>query len=188
MTLGVAVGVTVTVGVGLDVGDTVGVGVGEGPLYSSALEETVRPFSPPAASTIPLGSKVAVCRARALLRLPVIVHVPLAASYSSPLTELRLLLSNPPAASVVSLGNKVAVCPERPMLRLPVAVHVPLAGSYNSALTEGLPPLSRWPSKSRWLGRIVPRLQKHLDRCQLPLRPAPSRSVARSLCADFVRC
>src|SRR6266699_2326385 len=45
----------------------VGVGVGVGPLYSSALAETLGKFSPPAASTIPLDSEVAVCRPRAAL-------------------------------------------------------------------------------------------------------------------------
>ena len=78
MALGVAVGVGVEVGVGV----TVGVGDGEGAavLYNSVLALMVGKSSPPAASTIPLESRIAVCRARALLRLPVTVHVPLVVS------------------------------------------------------------------------------------------------------------
>src|SRR4030095_1117319 len=134
MTRGVAVGVAVGLGVGVTVG--VGDGVGVEALYNSAVALMVGKSSPPAASTIPLDSRTAVCRARALLRLPVTVQVPLAVSYSSALTALRPLLSNPPAASVIPLGNKVAVCPERPVLRLPVAVHVPSAVSSILAAPE----------------------------------------------------
>ena len=36
--------------------------------------------APPATSTMPLGSKVAVCKSRAVLRVPVAVQVPLAGS------------------------------------------------------------------------------------------------------------
>ena len=131
--MGVAVGVGLAVGVGVAVGVTVGVavGVGEGvgPLYSSALVLMVGKSDPPAASTMPLGSKTAVCRALALLRLPVNVQVPLAGSYSSALAKVKPLVSNPAAASVVPLDNRVAVCPNRPVVRLPVAVHVPFAES-----------------------------------------------------------
>ena len=42
---------------------------------------------PPATSTLPLGSSVAVCRKRAVPRLPVAVHVPVAGSYSSVLLK-----------------------------------------------------------------------------------------------------
>src|SRR5467141_3155508 len=70
--VGVGVGVTVGVGVGVGVAVGVGVGVGVGPLYSSALALTGGgPFTPPATSTMPLGSKVAVCQVRASLRAPV---------------------------------------------------------------------------------------------------------------------
>ena len=80
--LGVAVGVGVTLGVEVGVGVAVGVGVGVGvgPLYSSVLVLIVGKSDPPAASTLPLERKVAVCRALALLRLPVNVHVPLVGS------------------------------------------------------------------------------------------------------------
>ena len=42
---------------------------------------------PPATSTLPLGSNVAVCQKRAVLRLPVALQVPLAGSYSSALVR-----------------------------------------------------------------------------------------------------
>jgi len=58
--LGVTLGVPVGVGVGVTIGVGVGVGVGVEVSYSSALARGPLPPSPPAASTIPLGSKVAV--------------------------------------------------------------------------------------------------------------------------------
>jgi len=82
--LGVARGVAVAVGVGVELGVGVAVGVGEGdgarPLYNSALALMVGKSDPPAASTFPLDSRVAVCRARASVRLPVNVQVPLIVS------------------------------------------------------------------------------------------------------------
>jgi hypothetical protein len=72
---------------------TVQPGGGVGPLYSSALLKMVKPLTPPAASTFPLGSKIAVCTARGSFRLPVSVHIPLAGSYSSEFP----LPSNPPS-------------------------------------------------------------------------------------------
>jgi hypothetical protein len=77
---------------------------------SSALASSPLTPNPPATSTIPLGSSVAVCEVRAVLRLPVGVQVPLAGSYSSALAETLTLLSNPPATSTIPLGSKVAVC------------------------------------------------------------------------------
>ena len=54
----------------------VGVGVAVCVAYSSALLRTTKPVPvPPATSTMPLGSKLAVCSARAVLRLPVAVQV-----------------------------------------------------------------------------------------------------------------
>jgi hypothetical protein len=73
-----------------------------------------------------LGSKVAVCSARAVLRLPVGVQVPLAGWYSSALAR-TLLGANPPATSTIPLGSKVAVWERRTVLRLPVYVQVPLS-------------------------------------------------------------
>jgi hypothetical protein len=93
--LGVAVGVGVELGVGVAVAVAVGVGDGvdAGPLYSSALALMVGKSIPPAASTIPSDSRVAVCRPRALFKLSVPVQVPLVVSNSSALAELTPLLS-----------------------------------------------------------------------------------------------
>ena len=50
--------------------------------YSSALLKEL-PLNPPATSTLPEGSSVAVCKYRAVLRLPVLLQLPVAGSYSS---------------------------------------------------------------------------------------------------------
>src|SRR5205807_8602861 len=53
---------------------------------SSALASTpISSFLPPATSTVPLASNVAVWSYRPVLRLPVTVQVPVAGSYSSAL-------------------------------------------------------------------------------------------------------
>src|SRR5262252_5221715 len=98
---------------GVGVGVTVGVGDGDGagPLYNSALVLMVGKSDPPAASTIPLESRVAVCRARPLLRLPVKIQVPLSVSYSSALAKVKPVVSNPPEMSAIPLDNKVPACP-----------------------------------------------------------------------------
>jgi hypothetical protein len=108
----VAIGVVVDVGVGLDVGVGVPVGVGVGPeeVYSSALAKALILIStPPAASTMPFGSNVAVNKWRAVLRLPVEAQLPLAGSYSSALAVVPFK-SSPPARSTMPSGSKVAVC------------------------------------------------------------------------------
>jgi hypothetical protein len=72
--------------------------------------------TPPATSTVPLGSSVAVCSARATRRLPVTVHRPVWGSYTSALAscatqeELAHTLM-PPATSTRPLGSSVAVSP-----------------------------------------------------------------------------
>ena len=71
--------------------------------YSSALLKSL-PLNPPATSTLPSGSKVAVSPCRAVPRLPVAVQVPLAGSYSSALARLALVLV-PPATSTLPLGS-----------------------------------------------------------------------------------
>ena len=73
--------------------------------YSSAL---VLLLNPPATSTLPLGSNVAVCKSRAALRPPVAVQLPVAGSYSSALVK-RPLRFSPPATSTLPLGSNVAV-------------------------------------------------------------------------------
>ena len=78
--------------------------------YSSAL---LRPLpllpTPAATSTLPLGSNVAVCDRRAVVRLPVSLQLPLAGSYSSALLTATKLASYPPATSTLPLGSNVAV-------------------------------------------------------------------------------
>src|SRR5438445_13513766 len=74
--VGVAVAVAVAVGVGVGVGVTPGSNV-------SAVARMPSLFFPPATSTLPSGSDVAVYRHRALLRLPVTVQFPVAGSYIS---------------------------------------------------------------------------------------------------------
>src|SRR5439155_9811479 len=90
---------------------------------SSALRRTPLLLIPAATSTLPSGSNVAVCAKRAVLRLPVALHVPLAGSYSSALLTGPLLLC-PPATSTLPSGSNVAVGAERAVVRLPVLLHV----------------------------------------------------------------
>ena len=101
--MGRGLGVTLGVAVG------VGAGVGDGWFsYNSALVRTSVVPSPAATSTMPLGSKVAVCLSRALLRLPVAVQLSLARSYNSALARTPFI-PTPPAASAMPLGSNVAV-------------------------------------------------------------------------------
>ena len=108
--LGVAVGVSVGVGVGVGVIVGVGVGVAVCVAFSSALLRRTKPIPcPPATSTVPLSSKLAVCSARAVLRLHVAVQVSSAGSYSSALLRETKPVANPAATSTLPLGNKLAV-------------------------------------------------------------------------------
>src|SRR4029077_19469862 len=74
---------------------------------------------PPAISTLPSPSRVAVCCCRSVFMLPVTVQVPAAALHSS------ALIAPPPAASTSPLGSKVSVWDCRGQFMLPVFVHVP---------------------------------------------------------------
>src|SRR5436190_5298671 len=76
--------------------------------YSSALLQTAIP-APPATSTLPLGSNVAVCPSRAVERLLVKLHVPLDGSYSSALLKEQLS-SSPAATTSLPCGSNGAVC------------------------------------------------------------------------------
>src|SRR5215469_17869558 len=83
-------------------------------------------LSPPATSTSPFGSRVAVCCPRATVMLPVVVHFPLAGSYNS--EPLRKPVEfTPPAANTWPFWSRVAVCLIRAVLMLPVEVQVPEA-------------------------------------------------------------
>src|SRR5438874_1626239 len=99
--------------------------------YSSALAKTSLLLSPPATSTCPFGSNVAVCMRRSVVMLRVAVHTPVAGSYSSALAK-SLLLFRPPATSTCPFGSNVAVWSQRALRRLSVSVHVLVVGSYNS--------------------------------------------------------
>jgi len=71
-----------------------------------------------------LGSKVAVCVCRAVLRLRVQIQLPLAGSYRSALPRSPPVLLKPAATRTLPLASKVAVCDSCAVLRLPVAVQV----------------------------------------------------------------
>src|SRR5204863_693682 len=93
--------------------------------YTSAIVLTKLPPNPPATSTLPEGSSVAVCPSRAAPRLPVLLHAPApplaAGSYSSALLKVLLILPlSPPATSTLPEGSSVAVCDPRAIPRLPV--------------------------------------------------------------------
>ena len=81
-------------------------------------------FSPPAISTFPLVSSVAVWRRRAAVMLPVAVNVPVAGLYSSALAT-GSTLSNPPATSTFPLFNNVAVCSSRALACYPSNINPP---------------------------------------------------------------
>src|ERR1700722_8991104 len=81
-------------------------------VYNSALARVLPLLPlPPAASTLPWGSNVAVGGPRGVVIEPVDAHVPPAGSYSSALERmpaLKLLVA-PPATSTIPLGSNVAV-------------------------------------------------------------------------------
>src|SRR5450759_4219348 len=93
---------------------------------------------PPATSTLPSGSSVAVWDWRGVTMFPVAVQDPLLGSYSSAeasalLLPVTLLLPVPPATSTLPSGSSVAVWDWRGVTMLPAAVQDPLPGSYSSA-------------------------------------------------------
>src|SRR5450756_138269 len=98
---------------------------------------------PPATSTLPSGSSVAVWNMRGVGMLPVAVQDPLFGSYSSaeasgglppPVSPPgTLLLTVPPATSTLPSVSSVAVWNWRGVTMLPVTVQDPLFGSYSSA-------------------------------------------------------
>ena len=64
---------------------------------------------PPATSTLPLDSNVAMCEKREVVRLPVVVQVPLAGSIQFRAAKRKLPLPIPPATSTLPSGSNVAV-------------------------------------------------------------------------------
>src|SRR5512142_2908505 len=110
--------------------------------YSSAVRRSPLSLYPPATSTLPLGSSVAVWPQRAEAMEPVSLEVPEAGSYTSAVARLY-----PPATRTLPLGSRVAVCSVR--LMAPVALQVSEAGSYNSDKGSSLlvypPATNTWP-------------------------------------------
>ena len=90
-----------------------------------------RPASPfpPATSTFPFGSNVAVWKERPIPIAPVAVQVPVAGSYSSEVSVVTLALSMLPVTSTFPFVSKVAVKNWRAVAIAPVGVHKPVTGS-----------------------------------------------------------
>ena len=110
--------------------------------------------APPATSTLPSGSSVAVWSARGVIIFPVAVQVPLSGSYSWALSE-------PATRTLPSRSNVAVSCSRTP--------HLPR-------------PSSRWRSRSRWPGRTAARRRHQPPRA--PCRRAatwPGASVAAPL-------
>jgi len=105
---------------------------------------TVAPLEPPATSTLPFDSNVAVCRLRAPLGTVAATHVPALGEYSSAVFRLAPAVIPPmtrtfPLVVVLELvASCVAVCWNRPPLMLPVAAHVPVVRSKSSAVVSPL--------------------------------------------------
>ena len=94
--------------------------------YSSALARTSCRY-PPTTSTLPVGSSVAVWRARPVAREPVALQVPVAGSYSSALREGPLPSSRPPPAPCPRAAASPCGRSAR-RRREPVALQVPWPG------------------------------------------------------------
>ena len=93
-------------------------------------------FDPPATSTLPSVSSVAVWVIRGLLRWPVGVHTWVSGSYSSALFRTLSPSDDPPTISTLPSCSKVAVWYLRAVWSRPVANHSPAAGLYNSTLSK----------------------------------------------------
>src|SRR5215472_13691910 len=111
--------------------------------YSNWLQQKPPSLRPPATSTSPLFSSVALCCSRAPCIDPVFAHVPVAGSYNSALRRAASKLpasqpypeplQPPPATSTWPPRSRVAVWPDRATFIAPVAAQLPVAGSYSSA-------------------------------------------------------
>src|SRR5438046_833329 len=89
-----------------------GPGIARGVVNLDAGEGIKLVPSPPAASTCPSESRVAVCPQRPIFSGAATLHVPLSGSNNSA-AERTLAPSNPPAISTLPLRSKVAVCEYR---------------------------------------------------------------------------
>src|SRR5262249_41379354 len=91
---------------------------------------------PPAAITLPLGSKVRVNARRSWLIEPVGVQFPVAGSKSSAVrvgAKFEVLVA-PPATRTFPFGSRTAAVSQRLSRIEPVKFHAPVEGSNNSAL------------------------------------------------------
>src|SRR3546814_7755274 len=90
---------------------------------------------PPATSTFPLGSNVAVKLIKGVSRPAATVQTWLTGSYSSALSRI-LPPVQPPRTRTLPSANPIAVAYIRPSLSLPVAYHCPAAGSSSSQVSK----------------------------------------------------
>src|SRR3954447_17269578 len=112
------------------------------PIRNAGQRLQLVPSRPPATSTLPFGSRAAICPERALAIAPVAVNVPVAGSYSSAVASASLRVLVPPAMRTLPSGRSVPVWYRRVADMLPVLLNVPVAGSYTSALDRELAVLS----------------------------------------------
>src|SRR3989442_1786815 len=92
---------------------------------------------PPATSTLPFESSVAVWLSRAPAMVPVVDQVPEAGSYNSaPAKDPPPDAVSPPVTSTLPLDSNVAVWPMRRIDIEPVYDHMLVAGSYSWALAS----------------------------------------------------
>ncbi len=102
---------------------------------------------PPATSTWPSGSRVAVCPDLATVIAPVADQVPVAGSYSSAFVTC-LRPCTPPATSTFPSGSSVAVALLTASGIFPVGENVRVAGLYSSAFVVPPAAISTCPSCS----------------------------------------
>src|ERR1700722_4133423 len=93
-------------------------------------------FAPPANSTRPLGSSVAVCPKQLVFMDAVKDQEFKTGLYSSALERKVRPVVSPPATRMVPLGSKVALGERREALMVAIVVQVPAVGSNNSAVAR----------------------------------------------------
>ena len=111
-------------------------------LKSSAIFRELNPveFPPPATSTCPFASSVALWLQCGVVMRPVVVHCPVAGLNSSAVAkQLLLTLGPPPAPNTSPFGSGVAVANTRATDMLPVGFHLLLAALKSSALARDSP-------------------------------------------------
>ena len=84
--------------------------------YNCVLARPIPGPTPPATSTFPFASNVAVCNARVFVEYPVMfvmdpvsVHAPVAGSYNSALPSEFRPISKPPTTNTLPSSNRLAV-------------------------------------------------------------------------------